>query len=233
MKIVKTDPNIGKAVHEHLVSLGLETPAQFNPNWMREYDAADTAAANRLKVQEHFKAIMETLGLDLTDDSLADSPSRVAKMFVDELFTGLDYSRFPKCTTVQNKMGYNQMVQVRNIEVLSVCEHHFQSITGVAHVAYIPKDKVLGLSKLNRVVEFFSRRPQIQERLTAQISEALKLILETDDVMVVLSAVHNCVRVRGVEDTHSDTATSQIGGVFEKPEPRAEFMQLLNLPPQS
>lgn len=172
---------------------------------------------------------MEALGLDLTDDSLIDSPRRVAKMFVSEIFWGLDYDNFPKCTAVENKMRYDEMVVERNISVMSSCEHHFVVIDGNATVAYIPGQHVLGLSKLNRIVEYFSKRPQIQERLTEQIYFALQYILGTDDIAVVVDAIHYCVRSRGVEDHGSSTVTSKLGGRFRTdPALRAEFMSIVN-----
>jgi GTP cyclohydrolase I len=171
---------------------------------------------------------MEKLGLDLKDDSLIETPKRVAKMYVNEVFWGLDYDAFPKCTAVDNKMKYDEMVVERNINVQSNCEHHFVVIDGVATVGYIPKQKVLGLSKINRVVEYFSKRPQIQERLTEQIYHALQYILETDDIGVVVHAQHFCVRSRGVEDVGSSTVTSKLGGCFKnEPAVRAEFMRLV------
>jgi len=156
----KTDPELGQQVHEHLVKMGVETPTL--PNSLDRKDKID-------RIEEHFTAIMQYLGLDLTDDSLTETPKRVAKMYVNEIFWGLDYEAFPKCTTVNNKMHYNEMVVERNVNVQSNCEHHFVVIDGLATVAYVPKQKVLGLSKINRIVEYFSKRPQIQERLTEQI----------------------------------------------------------------
>ena len=212
-----TDPDLGQKVHEHLESLGIETPCKF-----------DKLKSSRKGIEEHFRGIMELMGLDLNDESLKDSPNRFAKMYADEVFYGLDYENFPACTTVPNQMGYDQMVIERNIQVRSYCEHHFVAIDGLASVGYIPNEKVMGLSKLNRIVDFFSRRPQIQERLTAQVAEALKLVLGTNDVMVVMSCTHNCVRTRGIMDACSDTITSKIGGHFEKETARAEFLSLLD-----
>jgi GTP cyclohydrolase I len=170
---------------------------------------------------------MRILGLDLSDDSLVDTPKRVAKMYVNEIFWGLDYDAFPKCTAVDNKMKYNEMVCERNINVQSNCEHHFVVIAGLATVAYVPNQKVLGLSKINRIVEYFSKRPQIQERLTEQVFHALQYILETEDVAVMIDAKHYCVSARGVEDTGSSTVTSKLGGGFKSdPAARAEFYQL-------
>ena len=178
-------------------------------------------------IEKDFTNIMTTLGLNLEDDSLIDTPKRVAKMYVNEIFWGLDYEAFPKCTAVSNKMEYDEMVVERGINVQSNCEHHFVVIDGVATVAYIPDRKVLGLSKMNRVVEYFSKRPQIQERLTEQIFHALEYILETDNIAVVIDAQHFCVKSRGVEDVGSSTVTSKLGGMFRKNATvRAEFMAL-------
>ena len=214
----KTDPELGLKVHEHLVKMGVETPTI--PNKLIRTDKIHI-------IEGHFKSIMETLGLDLEDDSLIDTPKRVAKMYVNEIFWGLDYEAFPKCTTVDNKMKYNEMVCERNVSVQSNCEHHFVVIDGLATVAYVPKDKVLGLSKINRIVEYFSKRPQIQERLTEQVFHTLQFILETDDVAVMIDAQHYCVKSRGVEDTGSSTVTSRLGGGFKSdPAARAEFYQI-------
>jgi GTP cyclohydrolase I len=180
-------------------------------------------------IETLFSDIMKTLGLDLTDDSLIETPKRVAKMYVNEIFWGLDYEAFPKCTTVDNKMQYNEMVVERNVSVQSNCEHHFVVIDGLATIAYVPKQKVLGLSKINRIVEYFSKRPQIQERLTEQIFHSLQFILETEDVAVLIDAQHYCVKSRGVEDTGSSTVTCRLGGGFKTdPAARAEFLQIAN-----
>ena len=214
----KTDPELGQKVHEHLVKMGVETPTI--PNKLIRTDKIHI-------IEGHFKSIMETMGLDLSDDSLMDTPKRVAKMYVNEIFYGLDYEAFPKCTTVDNKMKYNEMVCERNVNVQSNCEHHFVVIDGLATVAYVPKDKVLGLSKINRIVEYFSKRPQIQERLTEQVFYALQYILDTEDIAVMIDAKHYCVAARGIEDTGSSTVTSKLGGGFKTdPAARAEFYQL-------
>ena len=218
----KTDPSLGLAVHNHLVNCGVETPVV-------QTDIARTEKIDL--IENHFRQIMQVLGLDLDDDSLADTPKRVAKMFVNEIFWGLDYEAFPKCTTVDNKMHYDEMVVERNVNVQSNCEHHFVVIDGKAVVGYIPNKKVLGLSKINRIVEYFSKRPQIQERLTEQIYHALQFILETDNVAVVIDAQHFCVSSRGVEDSGSSTVTSKLGGVFKTdPSVRSEFMNIVNKP---
>jgi GTP cyclohydrolase I len=214
----KTDPELGQQVHEHLVKMGVETPT--NPN---NYDRKEKID----HIEAHFAHIMRILGLDLADDSLIDTPKRVAKMYVNEIFWGLDYEAFPKCTAVDNKMKYNEMVCERNINVQSNCEHHFVVIDGLATVAYVPNQKVLGLSKINRIVEYFSKRPQIQERLTEQVFHTLQYILDTEDVAVMIDAKHYCVASRGVEDTGSSTVTSKLGGGFKSdPAARAEFYQL-------
>jgi len=214
----KTDPELGLKVHEHLTKCGVETPIE--EMGLSRTDKIDS-------IEKDFTNIMKTLGLDLTDDSLMETPKRVAKMYVNEIFWGLDYEAFPKCTAVDNKMTYDEMVVERNINVQSNCEHHFVIIDGVATVGYIPKQKVLGLSKMNRIVEYFSKRPQIQERLTEQVWHALQYILETDDIAVVVDAQHFCVKSRGVEDVGSSTTTSKLGGRFKDDQTvRSEFMAL-------
>lgn len=216
----KTDPALGKIVQDYLISKGVDTPLDASVN--------KTEKSKITTIAKNFTKIMNTLGLDLRDDSLNDTPNRVAKMFVNEIFWGLDTDNFPKVTTVSNKMKYDEMVLEKNINVSSNCEHHFVAISGKASVAYIPKDKVLGLSKLNRIVEYFSKRPQIQERLTEQIFYALEYILETSDIAVVIDAEHLCVKSRGVEDTSSSTITSKLGGAFkEHTSLRNEFMSLI------
>jgi len=217
----KCDPELGLRVHEHLVACGVETPMKLN-NFSKT-EKIDI-------IEKKFRDIMEVLGLDLSDDSLVETPRRVAKMYVGEIFWSLDYEAFPKCTAVDNKMKYDEMVVERNINVQSNCEHHFVVIDGLATVAYIPKQKVLGLSKINRIVEYFSKRPQIQERLTEQIYHALQFILETDNIAVVVHGQHFCVKSRGVEDTGSSTVTSKLGGVFKTdPNVRTEFMGLVGV----
>mgnify|MGYP001368547798 CR=1 FL=1 len=214
----KTDPELGLKIHEHLVKCGVETPVTDNRL---------TRTEKIELIKDQFTDIMKVLGLDLSDDSLMDTPNRVAKMYVNEIFWGLDYEAFPKCTAVENKMEYESMVVERNINVQSNCEHHFVVIDGLAAVAYVPKGKVLGLSKINRIVEYFAKRPQIQERLTEQIYHALSFILETEDVAVMIDGDHYCVKSRGVEDTGSSTITSRLGGGFKSDhKARAEFLAL-------
>jgi GTP cyclohydrolase I len=218
---VKTDPDLGLKIHKHLLSVGVETPTIDSTLSVSSKDKINT-------IEPLFAEIWKTLGMDMSDDSLMETPKRMAKMWVNETMWGLEYENFPKCTAVQNKMHYDEMVIEKDVTVMSQCEHHGVVIDGVAHIAYIPNHKVLGLSKLNRVTEYFSKRPQIQERLTVQIAEALKFILETQDVAVIVDAKHYCVKSRGVEDMLSSTTTSHMSGVFrDKSEPRAEFLQLI------
>lgn len=207
------DVELGLKVRAKLIELGLETPMVKNePHKLNTQGCV--GGHIRDEITKAHQSIMTELGLDLSDDSLTETPARVAKMYCQEIFTGLDYANFPKCTTVENKMRYQEMVAVDNIEVNSMCEHHFLPFIGHAVVAYIPDKRVLGLSKINRVVDFFARRPQIQERLTEQISAALRLILDTEDVAVVIRAEHFCVKLRGVQDSHSSTVTSRLAGKF-------------------
>jgi len=204
------------AVRDALAARGLETP--LAPMSM----ATDE---KRARIEASFTEILTTLGLDLTDDSLTDTPRRIAKMYVDEVFGGLDYRNFPKLTVVANKMGCDEMIRVDGVSVSTTCEHHFVTIDGHATVAYIPKEKVIGLSKINRIVAFFSQRPQIQERLTEQVLLALQTLLETADVAVSIRAVHFCVRSRGVMDSNSKTTTTALGGTFKtNAETRNEFL---------
>jgi GTP cyclohydrolase I len=204
------------AVRDALVARGLETPLVGNLLGADE---------KRQRIQAHFTEILTTLGLDLRDDSLIDTPRRIAKMYVNEIFGGLDYRNFPKLTVVENKMACEEMIRVDGITVSSTCEHHFVTIDGTATVAYIPGRRIIGLSKINRIVAFFAQRPQIQERLTEQVLLALQTLLETDDVAVSISATHFCVRARGVMDSNSKTTTTALGGAFKlSPETRREFL---------
>jgi len=214
---MKYDAELGQQVHNHLIELGVETPM----NGGYEHNVGF--------IGMKFYDIMEKLGCDMDDDSMRDSPNRVATMFLDELFSGMDYEKFPRCTIFENKMNFDSMVVQKNIIVKSVCEHHFQTIYGKCHVAYIPTGNVIGLSKLNRVVNFFARRPQVQERLTEQAYRALQLILDTDNVAVYMECDHFCVKARGVEDVNSSMVTSRLGGAFfDIPQARAEFMSIVN-----
>ena len=210
-----TNPIISKSVNQMLSEV---IPTPMTPNSLSESEKIE-------KIAHHFTEIMKTLGLDLKDDSLKDTPKRVAKMYVQEIFKGLALENFPKMTSIENKMNYDQMVVVQNIEMLSTCEHHFQPIQGFATVAYIPSKKVLGLSKINRVVNFFAKRPQVQERLTKQIADCLQQVLQTNDVAVHINAKHFCVISRGVEDLHSSTVTCDLRGEFKNnAETRNEFL---------
>ncbi|WP_392552867.1 GTP cyclohydrolase I FolE [Orbus wheelerorum] len=182
----------------------------------------------KAKIESHFREIMKLMELDLSDDSLAETPHRVAKMYVNEIFSGLDYHNFPKITMIENKMQVDEMITVRDITLTSVCEHHFVTIDGKATVSYIPKASVIGLSKINRIVEFFSQRPQVQERLTQQILVALQTLLGTVNVAVSIDAVHYCVKARGVKDANSVTTTTSLGGGFKtNPSTRQEFLRAL------
>ena len=206
-----------KLVKAALVEQGLETPMIEN---------GLTRDEKYSRIRESMKDIVTTLGLDLQDDSLTETPHRIAKMYVDELFGGLDYSNFPKISVIDNKMGVEEMVKVDNISVISTCEHHFVTIDGASRVAYIPTNKIIGLSKINRIVRFFAQRPQVQERLTQQILVALQTLLETHDVAVTIDATHYCVKSRGVMDSNSSTQTTALGGQFKEDKSmRAEFLK--------
>lgn len=205
-----------KLVKEALERRGLETPMRPN-NVSRE--------EKKEKIEHHMREILGLLQLDLTDDSLEETPHRIAKMYVDEIFSGLDYSNFPKITVIENKMNVSEMVRVKDITVTSTCEHHLVTIDGKAAVAYIPRGKIIGLSKINRIVRFFAQRPQVQERMTQQILVALQTLLESDDVAVTIDATHYCVKSRGVMDATSETTTTALGGIFKSnPATRAEFL---------
>ena len=181
-------------------------------------------------IGKHFREIMNILGLDLTDDSLSGTPHRVAKMFVKETFGGLNPANKPKATLFDNKYQYNQMLVEKDITLHSTCEHHFVPIIGKAHVAYISSGKVIGLSKLNRIVQYFAKRPQVQERLTVQIANELKEVLQTEDVAVVIDAKHLCVATRGVNDTASSTVTVHYSGKFTEDAIRDEFLKHITNP---
>ncbi len=180
-------------------------------------------------IKDDVRHIMETLGLDLTDDSLKGTPNRVAKMFVKELFGGLDPSKKPSASTFENKYKYGEMLVEKNITVYSTCEHHLLPIVGKAHVAYISNGTVVGLSKMNRIVDYYAKRPQVQERLTIQIVKELQEVLNTEDVACVIDAKHLCVNSRGIRDTESSTVTSEFGGKFKKKAIRREFLDYIKL----
>ncbi|BCD96782.1 GTP cyclohydrolase I FolE [Marinagarivorans cellulosilyticus] len=205
-----------KKVREALLRRGLETPMGDSPL---------SSAEKQEKLQALFSEVATTLGLDLTDDSLCETPRRIAKMYVQEIFSGLDYENFPKLTVIDNKMGTDEMVMVSDIGLTSTCEHHFVTIDGFARVAYLPAGKIVGLSKINRLVRFFAQRPQVQERLTQQLLVALQTLLETDNVAVTIDATHFCVKARGVMDASSSTRTTALGGSFKSnATTRAEFL---------
>ena len=203
-------------VRDTLLAQGLETPMIENGlNSEQRYE----------RIKGLMTEVMNTLGLDLRDDSLAETPHRISKMYVREIFSGLDYTKFPKLSLIDNKMGANEMVKIRNIDLTSTCEHHFVTIDGTAKVAYIPADKIIGLSKINRIVRFFAQRPQVQERLTRQVLVALQTLLGTDNVAVSIDATHYCVKSRGVMDSNSQTSTTALGGCFiDNIHTRAEFL---------
>jgi len=212
---MKTDKELGSRIHQHLIGVGVETP-------MTKKILNDGVKIE--KISASVTDILMALELDLSDDSLIDTPDRVAKMFVNELYKGLDYSHFPKCTTIENKMDAGMVIE-RRVKVMSSCEHHLITVSGQATIAYIPKNRVIGLSKLNRIVDFFSRRPQVQERLTNQIWHSLNYILGTDDIAVYIDAMHYCVKARGIQDMNSSTITNRLGGSFKNdPACRMEFM---------
>lgn len=209
-----------QSVQHALVAKGIETPTVAHQK---------DKATRRAEIQQHMRAVLELLGLDLRDDSLEETPHRLAKMYVDEIFSGLDYETFPKITKIKNQMKVSEMVLVDDITLTSTCEHHFVTIDGKVAVAYYPKDWVIGLSKINRVVQFFAQRPQVQERFTEQILTAFQTILETEDVAVYVKATHFCVKCRGVKDTNSQTITSAFGGVFlQDRDTRKEFLGLIS-----
>lgn len=178
-------------------------------------------------IQKHFHAIMEEMGLDMTDDSLKGTPHRVAKMFIQEIFSGLDPQNKPKISVFDNSYHYDKMLVEANISFNSTCEHHFLPIIGKAHIGYVSSGKVIGLSKLNRIVDYYARRPQVQERLIMQIFNELKTVLETDNVIVVMEAKHLCVSSRGIKDESSFTSTIQYGGIFNEKENRNDFFNLV------
>lgn len=216
--ILITDDEIGD---NHLWT-SVETP-------MTETAFLLTTDEKKIKIAHHFRQIMETLGLDLTDDSLQGTPDRVAKMYVEEIFSGLDPDNKPKIALFENKYQYGEMLVEKNITLFSNCEHHFVPIIGKAHIAYISNGKVIGLSKLNRIAQYFAKRPQVQERLTIQIGKELQKVLGTKDVAVLIDAEHLCVSSRGVEDINSATITSYYGGKFKDEKVKKEFLTYVNL----
>ena len=205
---------------DHLFT-GLQTPMKVDAFKISDQEKKE-------KIASLFKEIMDVMGLDLTDDSLKGTPKRVAKMYIDEIFSGLNPANKPKVALFDNKYQYNQMLVEKNITFYSNCEHHFVPIIGKAHVAYMSSGKVIGLSKLNRIVQYFAKRPQVQERLTNQIAEELKVILNTEDVAVIIDAKHLCVSSRGIKDDTSSTVTSYFGGKFNTQEKIVELQNTLN-----
>ena len=211
--------SIDEIVDNHLFT-SVETPMKTNAFQMTDEEKKE-------KIAYHFKEIMEVLGLDLTDDSLKGTPQRVAKMYIDEIFCGLNPKNKPKVALFENKYQYKQMLVEKNITFYSNCEHHFVPIFGKIHVAYISNGKVIGLSKINRIVQYFAQRPQVQERLTMQIGLELQKILETEDVAVIVDAKHLCVSSRGIKDESSATVTSYYGGEFLNDQKVNEFLNFI------
>ncbi len=209
-------------IGDNHIGTSLDTP-------MRDDAFLLTDEEKMVVIEDKFRDIMQTLGLDLNDDSLSGTPHRVAKMFVREIFSGLNPDNKPKISVFDNKFKYGEMLVERNIGLNSTCEHHFLPIVGKAHVAYVSSGQVIGLSKINRIVDYFARRPQVQERLTVQIANELKKILKTDDVAVVIDAKHMCVSSRGIEDESSSTVTAEYGGIFKQKEKREEFLKYVSL----
>lgn len=220
-KIEFTEEMIEEMGDNH-ISTSIDTPMVKNAFDKSEEEKMDI-------IQRHFKAIMETMGLDLTDDSLQGTPKRVAKMFIKEIFSGLNPANKPSIALFENKYKYNEMLVEKNISFYSNCEHHFVPIIGKAHVAYISNGKVIGLSKLNRLVQYYAKRPQVQERLTVQIAKELQAALGTEDVAIVIDAKHLCVASRGVEDDTSSTITAFYGGKFKEDKRKEEFLRYLEL----
>lgn len=205
-----------KRVRNALIEKGLETPL---------VETGLTSEQKYERIKSLMTEVVGTLGLDLSDDSLTETPHRIAKMYVDEIFSGLDYQSFPKIALIENKMSVDEMIKVKDISLTSTCEHHFVVIDGMATVAYIPETKIIGLSKINRIVQFFAQRPQVQERLTQQVLIALQTLLETENVAVTIDATHYCVKARGVRDVNSSTVTTSLGGIFKtNPTTRSEFL---------
>lgn len=218
--IQENDVIVGEIGESHIAG-STETPMRPDA-----FDLSDEAKVAR--IEHHFKEIMNILGLDLTDDSLKGTPKRVAKMYVKEIFSGLNPRNKPHAKLFDNKFKYNEMLVEKDITFYSNCEHHFVPIIGKAHVGYISSGKVIGLSKINRIVQYYAKRPQVQERFTMQIAEDLKNTLSTESVGVVVDATHLCVSSRGVGDTNSTTGTAYFSGQFREPGTRAEFLNFIN-----
>ncbi len=209
-----------KDIEKLLMNSNLNTPLRHDAFLLSDDEKVEL-------ISEKFSEIMNILGLDLSDDSLKDTPKRVAKMYVKEIFQGLNPDNLPKLSLFCNKYGYHQILLEKNIHFTSTCEHHFLPIVGKAHVAYIPNDKVVGLSKLNRVVKYFAKRPQVQERLTLQIADYLQDALDTEHVAVIIDAEHYCIISRGIEDINSSTVTSEFKGKFQDFDMQNKLMQMI------
>ncbi|MGQ8338774.1 GTP cyclohydrolase I FolE [Sunxiuqinia sp. A32] len=209
-------------IGDNHIGTSIDTPLKKNA-----FDLSDEQ--KMAIIEDKFRDIMDTLGLDLTDDSLNGTPHRVAKMFVQEIFNGLNPANKPKISVFDNKFQYGEMLVEKNINLNSTCEHHFLPIVGKAHVAYVSSGQVIGLSKINRIVDYFARRPQVQERLTVQIADELKKILKTEDVAVLIDAKHMCVSSRGIEDESSSTVTAEYGGIFKEKDRKEEFLKYISL----
>ena len=219
---IDSDFNDIDAIGDVHVSSSSDTPMRADAFKLTNNEKIDI-------IRDDVRHIMETLGLDLSDDSLNGTPNRVAKMFVNEIFGGLDPSKKPSASTFENKYKYGEMLVEKNITVYSTCEHHLLPIVGKAHVAYISNGTVVGLSKMNRIVDYFAKRPQVQERLTIQIVKELQNVLNTEDVACVIDAKHLCVNSRGIRDIESSTVTSEFGGKFKEKETRREFLDYIQL----
>ena len=222
MKIEKVEPKITSEFEDDHLSGTLETPLRDDAFVMSDDEKID-------RIQDNVKDILLTLGMDLTDDSLRGTPKRVAKMFVKELFGGLHPDRRPSLSTFENKYKYNEMLVEKNITLYSTCEHHLLPIVGKAHVAYISNGSVVGLSKMNRIVDYYAKRPQVQERLNRQIVKELQQVLNTDNVACVIDAKHLCVNSRGIRDISSSTVTGEFGGVFQEESRKNEFLKYIQL----
>ncbi|ALM07714.1 GTP cyclohydrolase [Sediminicola sp. YIK13] len=220
---------VDSALEEHFEEMGDNHASSAEETPLRE-DAFVLSDEEKIKrIKGSIKEIMLTLGLDLEDDSLKGTPNRVAKMFVDEIFGGLHPNRRPKASTFENKYKYGEMLVEKNITLYSTCEHHLLPIVGRAHVAYISNGTVVGLSKMNRIVDYFAKRPQVQERLNIQIVRELQKVLGTEDVACVIDAKHLCVNSRGIRDIESSTVTAEYGGKFKDDAVRKEFLNFINL----
>lgn len=221
--------NNNKMNEERIDDIGDNHVGTSAKNPLRD-DAFELSDQEKIaKIQESVKDILETLGMDLTDDSMQGTPKRVAKSFVNEIFMGLNPENMPKASTFDNNYNYGEMLVEKNIVVYSTCEHHLLPIIGRAHVAYISNGKVIGLSKMNRIVEYFSKRPQVQERLTMQIVQAMQEALGTQDVACVIDAKHLCVNSRGIKDIESSTVTAEFGGKFKEKNTKREFLDYLKM----